>query len=161
MGDALDGFHLDADKKQPLYFGIDVSGHVDKLMQQVAECLEQNPQLIQKSGELHTTVVYLGGKPNQKKLNYFLQKYKDRDGQPFTVEISGYGVSQDAIAFIVSKLTFADGSEVFTEPGKTLHITFALKEGVQPKDSVLAIKNGTNVIFAKPITIDGNFKFFY
>lgn len=148
-------------KNLTAFWGISVDKDIILQNEQVKKCLSENPELIVLTKPVHTTLLYVGKKPDNPDELKFIPLEKKK----CTVIVNGFGYSKDALALRVTKMTYND--EELKEYEKDVptnatiqHITLALKEGILAKDSVKTLTESSGIIvtFDIPLILVGEIK---
>lgn len=128
--------------KKTIYWGVELSNDVYE-NETIKKFLVEHPELVplpkgKPPKSIHTTLLFVGKKNNEKEV-----EFENLEGKECDVTIDAFGYSSNALALRVSDLKYNnDGTYVKcpSYPNHNMqHVTLALKEGVQPKDSVLAL----------------------
>lgn len=145
----------DKPKKKQLtaYWGIEYNPEEILRLPQLREHIELhkvNPNH-KLNTKFHTTLLYVGKKVDERE-NVFIPL----EGRDICVTVTGFGISNNAIAVNVSDDSIMSNIPSFNDKH---HITIALANGTPAKDSVKTLcGEGTMINFDVPITIVGKIK---
>lgn len=141
-------------EKSTLYWAIHIP-ELATVLDLVSLALSNNSDLIPNK-EVHTTLLFVGRKPNEDEKVFLPNKDKSCN-----VMVSGYGITEDALSLRVESMVFTDSLvPVPTFQTVTQHITVALSKGTKAVDSYKAID--TNFVpFPNLVTLTGTLKQYF
>ena len=131
-----------------MYWGVDLTHELPKLHKVLEKELKENADLIPLT-EIHSTLLFVGKKPTPNEDKYF-----NLEGKMATLEITGFGLSEDAIAMDVKSIKLSEDDTVVPTHAEKQHITMALSKGTKAKDSVLTLLNDP-VMTIETLTLTG------
>mgnify|MGYP001574885821 CR=1 FL=1 len=144
-------------KNLTAFWGISIDKDIIIQHELIKKYLSENPELVVITKPIHSTLLYVGKKPdNPDELKYIpLEKKK------CTLIIDSFGYSKEALALKVEKITYDDESGLIKDvPSHAIlqHITLALKEGIPAKDSVKSFSEGVIIKFDSSLIMSGEIK---
>ena len=143
-------------KNLTMYWGVMLDTGIFQ-KKEIQDALSSHPELIPLS-KIHSTILFVG-KKNTEELQQQEARLAPFEGQQCEVIISGFGMTENALALSVESITYC-GQPMPTFPPKKLHVTMALKKGIAAKDSVEVFftEGATIVKFEEPIVLHGTVK---
>lgn len=147
-------------KNLTAFWGVSISLSVILQNELITKCLSENKNLIVLTKPIHTTLLYVGKKPD----NPNESSYNNKEGKKCVLIIDSFGYSGDALALKVSSIKYindsisADVDSNVPSYATIQHITLALKKGIPAKDSINALVDGTIIKFDIPIVIISEIK---
>ena len=142
--------------KHTAYWGIELQpSSIDHPL--ITRHLTDRPELIPLKS-IHSTLLFVGKKPD----NPDEDKYFPLQDLKCQVNISSFGVSDDAMALKVDSIKLIDqqasnSSQDVPSHASTQHVTFALKDGIKAVNSIRSFDH-TMVALEQPIMIIGKIK---
>jgi 2'-5' RNA ligase len=151
-------------QRKTLYWCIELDAEIIKNHDLIKKSLEENSEELTPLKQMHTTLLYVGRKDDERE-----NVFEEHKQKLCNVTISGHGVSTDAIALKVSKLEFAPNNELnniinITDKVPTFavvqHVTVALnnKKGVKAMDSIKAFEEGVFIPYDNEFVVTGKIK---
>lgn len=140
-------------KNLTMYWGVMLNNDIFQNVMIQSE-LTSNPALIPLT-KIHSTILFVGKKETEE-LQLSEMSLVPLLDQTCQVIVSGYGVTENALALAVDTINYNDQS-LPVYPAKKLHVTMALKKGISAKDSVEVFfdAGGKIVTFDEPIILQG------
>jgi len=145
LSEKLDKLSIKNKKKNlTAFWGISIDKEVVIKNEQVKTCLDSNPELKVIHKSTHSTLVYIGKKPDDPRE----AKYVPLEKKECTLTVDAFGYSENALALRVIKMTCLEEGKEMDVPSDAVqqHITVALKDGVPAKDSVETLLGAGTIV---------------
>lgn len=130
------------------YWGVELNVNDITQIEQIKQALYDKPQLKQLE-KIHSTLLFVGKKEGNTNEDIF----KPLEKKQCNVNISSFGLSDNALCVKVDSITYLENDEEKNMPtfATHQHITFALGNGTKAVDSVKALSDGQIINIDKKI----------